>query len=638
MRPHILDVLANRPVIADGAMGSQLLARGADPASCLDVLNIVDPGAVRSIHQAYLKAGAEVIETNTFGANRRKLERFQLADRVEEINRQGAAIARACAGEPAWVAGSMGPLGRLQGEVLPAGEIEAIYAQQALALAEGGVDLLMLETFSDLELLLLALGAVKAATGLPVAAQMVFGSAGRAFDGRTPGECLRLLRKAGADVVGLNCGLGPKGARDILLGAGSLGGPVSVFPNAGFPERLGDRLVYPSSPEYFADMLAQCAGLGARLLGGCCGTGPEHIRALGRALATQYVIHIVQQNVIQNDLQGAARPCALSVSAPEPQADGHQPAPGLRGFAAGLGKRPMILVELDPPKHLDVTAVLEGAAALAEAGVDAITLAENPLAAPRLSNIALARLITERTPAETIVHLTGRDRNLIGMQSAIMGLAGLGLFNVLAVTGDPPSAGGEERLTGVYDVRSAELIALLEGFKQGQNALGQDMRAKAPFRIGAAFNPNTRDMSLQVRRMVRKAELGAEYFLTQPVYSRQKIDETLEATRGITMPIFLGIMPLASQRNAEFLHNEFPGISIPETVRRRMGAAGDQGAREGLEIAWELMEYALPHFAGIYLMPPFNRYAAALELMRRAKGLARSAARTTDRNLPGANG
>lgn len=649
MKTHILDVLAERPVLADGAMGSQLLARGVDPAACLDFVNILDPDAVGAIHRAYLDAGAEVVETNTFGANSKKLERFHLAERTVEINRQGAAIARALAGESAWVAGSMGPLGRIQGEILAATEIQAIYAQQAVALAEGGVDLLILETFSDLDLLLLALSAAKAATGLPVAAQMVFGGAGRAFDGREPGECLGVLRRAGADIVGLNCGLGPKGARDVLrdMGreAGDMGGPVSVFPNAGFPERMGDRLVYPSSPEYFADMLAQCVGLGARLLGGCCGTGPEHIQALGRALGRtpgarrasrigtrtdkRLDVWADTQAIGRGEGQGAARPPEATVAPPQAQAKGdawpaHMPNKDpnreLQGFAAGLGRRPMILVELDPPKHLDCAAVLEGAAALALAGVDAITVAENPLASPRMSNIALAGMIAKRTGAETIVHLTGRDRNLIGMQSTIMGLAGLGLTNVLAVTGDPPSAGGEERLTGVYDVRSYELIALLQGFKQGRNALGQDMRSKAAFRIGAAFNPNTRDMAMQVKRMARKAELGAEYFLTQPVYSREKIDALLEATVAVSTPIFLGIMPLASLRNAEFLHNEFPGISIPSPVRERMARAGDQGGREGLEIAWELMEYALPHFAGIYLVPPFNRHAVALELMGRAKG------------------
>lgn len=607
MRENILTVLSRRTVVADGAMGSRLLARGVDPTACFDHLNLTGPELIRSVHREYLDVGAELIETNTFGANRRKLERFQLGGQVREINRQGAALARSCAGDAAWVAGSVGPLGRLAAGELKPEEIRTIFAEQAEALAAGGADLILLETFADPDLLLLALEAVRSATGLPTAAQMVFGGAGQALGGRSPGDCLRLLRQAGADIVGLNCGLGPKGARDILAQAGDLGGAVSVFPNAGFPEHLGDRLIYPSSPEYFADMLRQCADNGARLLGGCCGTGPEHIRALRAGLSGQSA--------------GAApvsKPAPGPASGPSAVASGTPPRiPG--AFARDLGHRPMILVELDPPKHLDLSQVLEAADGLAAAGVDAITLAENPLATPRLSNIALAGMIRDRTGADVLVHLTGRDRNLIGMQSTIMGLAAMGLTNVLAVTGDPPSSGGEEQVTGVFDVRSYELIALLDSFRQGRNAQGQDMRLRPEFRIGAAFNPNTRNIGLQVGRLRRKIELGCDYVLTQPVYSRAKVDEVIAATKDIGRPVFLGIMPLASSRNAEFLHNEFPGISIPDAVRARMRGAGDNGAAEGLEIAWELMAYALPHFAGIYIMPPFNRYKVALELMRRAR-------------------
>jgi homocysteine S-methyltransferase len=590
-------------------MGSQLLARGADPKACLDFLNIASPELVRAVHQDYVAAGAELIETNTFGANRKKLERFDLAERVEEINRQGAVLARSCVGPDGWVAGSMGPLGRLQGEDPDPAEIAAIYAQQATALAEGGADLLIMETFSDLGLLLTALKAAKAATGLPVAAQMVFGGAGLSLGGRRPGDCLAALLDAGADVVGLNCGLGPQGALDVLRAATAGLGPnvlLSAFPNAGFPERLGDRLVYPSSPRYFAQMLGQFLDLGVRLVGGCCGAGPEHIRALREVF----------------DARDKFCPVFVSPLASAP-VWASEPRPESEGFGAKLGKKPMFLVELDPPKHLDVSAALASAEAVTRAGADAITVAENPLASPRLSNIVLASLIKAQTGIDLIVHLTGRDRNLIGMQSTIMGLACLGLTNVLAVTGDPPSTGGEERLTGVFDVRSYELISLLECFKKGRNAQGQDMRKPVDFRIGGAFNPNTRNIGLQVGRMRRKAELGAEYFLTQPVYSIERVDAILEATRDFDKPIFLGVMPLASSRNAEFLHNEFPGVTIPDEVRARMRVADEQGggAREGVEIAWELLEYALPHFAGAYLMPPFNRHQTAIELMNRARRL-----------------
>lgn len=649
MPPNILALLSERPVLADGAMGTLLLERGAEPGTCLDHLNLTAPDRVLDVHRAYLAAGSEVIEANTFGANRRKLERAGLAALAGEINRQGVALARRAAREareglvqgagsgPVWVAGAMGPLGRGPGEEPSPGDIAEVYAEQARFLAEAGADLLILETFADLSLLLAALEAVKGATALPVSAQMVFTGQGRTLDGHTPAHCFRLLRAQGADIVGLNCGVGPKGVRDILARAGQdkdgPAGPLAAFPNAGFPERVDDRLIYASSPEYFARTLAECVRYGARLLGGCCGSGPAHLAALRQALAGVGLAAPLEDARAPETGPGLSGPPAAAgapeilsqpraVPAPSGGPGPDAPVPGPGSLADKIRRpgqdRPLFLVELDPPKHLDTGPVLEGAAALAAAGVDAITIAENPLAVPRLSNIALAALIQARTGAETVVHLTGRDRNLIGMQSVVMGLNALGIRNVLALTGDPPPAGGEERLTGVFDVRSYELLTLLRGFNEGRNASGEDMKMGAGLCVGAAFNPNTANIRMQVGRMERKMELGAEYFLTQPVYSRDKVEEILEATARVTAPLFLGIMPLASHRNAEFLHNEFPGIRIPREVRERMRRAGDQGAAEGVEIAWELLEFALPHFAGIYLMPPFNRYRAALELVRRA--------------------
>ena len=596
MKQHILTVLGERVVVADGAMGSLLFDRGVDGASCYDALNLTDTVLVQSIHQAYVAAGAEVIETNTFGANRVKLARFDLAHRTREINLRGADLARSQAGGTRWVAGAMGPLGRMGEDQPPAAELEDVFAEQALALVEGGADFIMLETFASLSLLLTALRGVRAAVGVPVAAQMVFTQRGRTHSGRTARECFEALIRAGADMVGLNCGIGPGNALAVVQGLGSIPVPLSVLPNAGFPESLGDRLIYASSPEYFAGRTAACAAHGARLLGGCCGTTPEHIAALARALDT-----------------GGAEKRIISASPAEARPQSAEPT----RLARRLREGKVILVELDPPKHLDVEPVLAAAEALAAAGVDAITIAENPLAVPRLSNIVLANMVRTRTGTDVVVHLTGRDRNLVGMQSTIMGMAATGLHNVLAVTGDPPSAGSAERVSGVYDLRSLELMRLLAGFNQGRNHYGDAMRLPVNFCIGGAFNPNTRNMALQVGRMEKKIAAGAGYFLTQPVYSRQRVDEILSATRHIAAPIVLGIMPLASSRNAEFLHNEFPGIEIPLETRERMARSGERGQEEGVDIAWELLEYAWSHFAGVYIIPPFNRHAMALELMRR---------------------
>jgi methionine synthase / methylenetetrahydrofolate reductase(NADPH) len=596
VRKDILTVLGERVVVADGAMGSLLFDRGVDGASCYDALNLTDATLVQSIHQAYVAAGAEVIESNTFGANRVKLGRFDLAHKTREINLRGADLARSQAGETRWVAGAMGPLGRMGEEQPSQAELEDVFAEQALALVEGGADFIMLETFASLSLLLTALRGVKAAVGVPVAAQMVFTQRGRTHSGRTARECFEALILAGAGMVGLNCGIGPGNAFEVVQGLGPISAPLSVLPNAGFPESLGDRLIYASSPEYFAGRTAACAAHGARLLGGCCGTTPEHIAALVRALDA-----------------GGTEKRIISASPAEARPQSAEPT----RLARRLREGKVILVELDPPKHLDVEPVLAAAEALAAAGVDAITIAENPLAVPRLSNIVLAGMVRARTGTDVVVHLTGRDRNLVGMQSTIMGLAASGLHNVLAVTGDPPSAGSAERVSGVYDLRSLELMRLLAGFNQGRNHYGDAMRLPVNFCIGGAFNPNTRNIALQVGRMEKKIEAGAGYFLTQPVYSRERVDEMLAATRHITAPIVLGIMPLASSRNAEFLHNEFPGIEIPPETRERMARAGERGQEEGVNIAWELLEYAWPHFAGVYIIPPFNRHAMALELMRR---------------------
>jgi homocysteine S-methyltransferase len=596
VRKDILSVLGERVVVVDGAMGSLLFDRGVDGSSCYDALNLTDAALVRSIHQAYVAAGAEVIETNTFGANRIKLGRFDLAHKTREINLRGAEVARGQAGETRWVAGAVGPLGRMGEEQPSADELEDVFAEQALALVEGGADFIMLETFASLSLLLTALRGVKAAVGVPVAAQMVFTPRGRTHSGRTARECFEMLIESGADLVGLNCGIGPGNALEVVQGLGPVPVPLSVLPNAGFPESLGDRLIYASSPEYFAGRTAACVAHGASLLGGCCGTTPEHIAALVRALHA-----------------GSSEKKVIAASPAEVRP---QPAAPTR-LARRLREGKVVLVELDPPKHLDVEPVLAAAEALAATGVDAITVAENPLAVPRLSNIVLAGMVRARTGIDVVVHLTGRDRNLVGMQSTIMGLAASGLHNVLAVTGDPPSAGSAERVSGVYDLRSLELMRLLAGFNQGRNHYGDAMRLPVNFSIGGAFNPNTRNLALQVGRMEKKIAAGAGYFLTQPVYSRERVDEILAATRHITAPIVLGIMPLASSRNAEFLHNEFPGIEIPFETRERMARAGERGQEEGVDIAWELLEYAWPHFAGVYIIPPFNRHFMALELMRR---------------------
>ena len=615
MQPQsILDVLQHRIVVADGAFGTLLYDKGVPLTVCYDHLNSVQPDLVRQIHREYLEAGAELIETNTFGANRWKLQRYELAERVSEINRRGAELALECAQGAAWVAGSIGPLGRLDESALTEADKQAIFREQAQALLDGGVHLLMLETFNTLADLLLAVKAVKALGDIPAIAQLVFTESGRTIDGDGALTAFARLQQAGADIVGANCGIGPNGILKVLKPtAAKIAAPVSALPNAGFPERRDDRMIYLTSPDYLAHVATELVNAGVNLIGGCCGTSPADIRAIKAAVAG-LTPRVKQPVPIRTILARGQQPSAPTARpAPGPPTAGPE-RPHLEDL---LGRRKVISVELDPPKTFRIEKVLQGAKALKQAGADVISIAENPLAMVRLSNVTMARRIQQEVGIETIVHLTGRDRNLIGMQSELMGMAIDGLPNILAVTGDPPSKGEADRVQGVFDLRSFELISLLYKLNQGQNFSGDDLKHPTSFTIGAAFNPNTPRLAGQVKRMRKKIELGAQFFQTQPVYDRDTVDRILEHTQDIDAPILLGILPLVSSRNAEFLHNEFPGISIPADVREKMRQAGKDGVQQGIEVAWELIRYAYPHFAGIYIMPPFNKYPIAVELIRR---------------------
>ena len=606
-RLNITQVLQQRIIVGDGAFGTQLYEKGVPLSVCYDHLNITQPEIVIQLHQEYLDVGAELLETNTFGANRWKLQQYNLSENVREINRRGAELAVQCAQGAAWVAGSIGPLGRMEQETISDAQKAEIFSEQAQGLLDGGVDLLILETFSSLADLLIALKAVKALQNITTIAQLVFTESGRTIDGESALGAFFKLKQAGADIVGANCGIGPNGILKVLKNtAVKIDLPVSAFPNAGFPERRDDRMMYLASTEYLMETAVELVKAGVNLIGGCCGIGPAAIKAIKNAVS---------------GLQPAAKqpidPAALvEIVAPPVFQEQIVSQSHLREL---LTRRKVISVELDPPKTLHIANTLEGARALKQTGADVISIAENPLAVTRLSNVALARMIQKEVGIETIVHLTGRDRNLIGMQSELMGMAIEGIHNILAVTGDPPSRGKEERVKGVFDLRSYELISLLQRFNQGQNVDGDDLKAQTAFTIGAAFNPNTQNMAIQVKRMREKIARGAQFFQTQPVYSKEKIDQVLELTHDLSIPIFLGILPLVSSRNAEFLHNEFPGISIPAEIREKMRDAGEHGMEQGIELAWELIEYAYPSFAGIYIMPPFNKYQIAIELIKRIR-------------------
>ncbi|HXV21150.1 MAG TPA: bifunctional homocysteine S-methyltransferase/methylenetetrahydrofolate reductase [Desulfuromonadales bacterium] len=598
---QFLQRLADQVIIGDGAMGTLLYSRGIPLETNFEYLNLVRPEMVRQVHDDYVHAGAQLLESNTFGASSVRLAAVGLEKKTRAINVAGARLARAAAGPERFVAGSVGPLTLPRGELreLSPTEKQAVLHEQMEALAEGGVDLFLLETFACLDDLELAVQ-VAAGIGLPAVAQMAFLEEGRTRDGAAAEEVARRLSGAGVAVLGANCGSGPRDLLKVLSRLAAVTAlPLSAFANSGFPQYLDGRFIYLATPEYFAGMGREMVRAGAALVGGCCGTTPEHIRALADAVA---------------GLKPGRQP--RPVASPATPAPPVAAAGPLRTFIDAWGERPVITVELDPPRGLDCSKVIAAAQALAAAQVDAISLAENPLARIRLGNLALARRIQEEAGLEVIAHVTCRDRNLIGLHSELMGAHLLGLRNILAVTGDPVSVGGEAGATSVFDLNSVGLLELLTALNQGRTLLGSDLQGHTDFLLGAAFNPNLPSMQGQLRRLEKKVAAGARFVQTQPVYDRRVLEELLLRTAPLGVPVLVGILPLVSERNAEFLHNEVPGIVLPDEVRQRMrGKSGAEGVREGMAVARELVEAGRGRVGGWYLMPPFGKVELALELI-----------------------
>jgi homocysteine S-methyltransferase len=588
--------LQQEVLVGDGAMGTLLYNRGVSLDANFEHLNLVQPEQVRQVHADYIAAGSNLIETNTFGANAIRLGAIGLAHKVHAINLAGARLAREAAGATVIVAGSVGPLGRSRGDSVPLSraEQEDCFRQQMAALVEGGVDLLLLETFADLSELETALE-IAVAIGLPVIAQFALLEGGRTRDGFSAEQAARRLTDAGAAMIGVNCGAGPRELLQVLQRLASATDlPLSAFANSGFPEYVDGRSIYLSTPDYFMSRAKEMVAAGACLIGGCCGTGPEHIRALATAL--------------KNAQPAPAR--TVTIVEPEPEI---RTVPVDGGW---LTRHTVpVTVELDPPCGLDCDKLLAASKQLVAAGVSAISLAENPLARIRMGNIALASRIRAETGAELIVHVTGRDRNLIGLHSELLGAHLLGLRNILAVTGDPVSVSGEAGATSVFDLNSVGLLEMLSAMNGGQTLYGQKIGEPTQFFSGAALNPNANLLG-QLTKLRKKVVAGARFVQTQPIYSRDVLEAMLEATADIDIPILIGILPLVSERNAEFLHNEVPGIVLPESVRERMrGVSGEEGRREGMAIARELIDAGRGRVDGFYLMPPFGRVELALELL-----------------------
>jgi len=603
-----LELLRERLVLGDGATGTYLYELGAPVGHCLEELNLTRPELVSRVYQEYARAGSQVVETNSFGANRVRLARFGLEDRVADINIRAAKVAREAV-SGVFVGGSVGPLSlRPADGDYSLDDQKSIFREQITALLEGGCDLIFLETFTALDELLLALEVFRSIAKVPVVTSLGISEEGRLVTGETFPEATHILRKAGADVVGINGTCGPQACLHLLskleVNEGDL---LSVFPNAGKPEFYEGRFNYAASAEYFATTLPQWVAEGARLIGGDYGTRPEHIAAMAAVIGDLKPVRVKKIAARQRVSISEPATTISPVFADEPS------------ILDQLKTKVVSIVELDSPKTLAMDKFLAGAKALKAAGAAAVTLADNSLAILRVSNFAAAIHLRQDVGVTPLLHIACRDRNLLGLQSEIMGLGTLGFRHVLAVTGDPAKVGDHPGASSVYDVNSLGLIKLLAGMNRGVNAVGRPLKGETHFIIGCAFNPNALNFDSQVRKLETKLAAGAQYVMTQPVFDVALARRTAKELARLNVPVFIGVMPILSSRNAEFLHNEVPGIKIADALREKLRHAPDDKAATqlGLEVAREVRDIAIEAFNGVYLITPFLRYDVSVDLLAR---------------------
>jgi homocysteine S-methyltransferase len=610
-RTPFLEELSHSVLVCDGAMGTMLYAKGIFLNRSFDELNLTQPDLVAEVHQAYVRAGADVIETNTFGANAVKLTPFGLGDRVKAINSQGAKIARHAAREQAYVAGSIGPLGI---RIEPWGktgvdEAEAYFRQQVEGLLEGGVDLFVLETFHDMNEIAAAIRAVRGLSDLPIVAQVTTEEDGNTLDGVAPEAFVPQLEALGASVIGVNCSVGPAGMLETIERMARVARvPLSAQPNAGRPREIEGRNIYLSSPEYMASYARRFINNGVRLVGGCCGTTPEHIRhikAAVRALATS-----------------AARPAAgpaRAQSRPPAAPAGHPVAREAKSRLANALARGIftVTVELVPPRGHDAASLLEQARRLRIHGVDFVNIPDGPRASARMSALA-ASLVVQQAGPETILHYACRDRNLLGMQSDLLGAHSMGIRNLLIITGDPPRVGDYPDATAVFDVDSIGLTNVVARLNRGLDIGEQSIGEPTSFHIGVALNPGALDVDNELRRFRYKVEAGAEFAVTQPIFDVAAFAAFLDRIEGTRIPILAGVMPLDSLRHAEFLANEVPGVQVPDQVVERMRRAEETGtaAAEGLAIAHEVVSGVRPLVQGVQISTAGGAIESALQVMQ----------------------
>lgn len=626
-----LEALEHQPLVFDGAMGTQLYERGIYINRSFDDANLTSQTLVRQIHEDYLSAGADVITTNTFSANRLKLKKHGLEEKLVEINESGVRLAQeaaaSVAGRAVYIVGSVGPTG-LTPSMLTDKEIQEIqdaFAEQIRVLAAAGVDAICLETFRQLSEIRLAIKAAKEVCQLPIIAQMAFDADLKTGEGAGPDRVLLLLKELGADVIGANCMEGPHVLFEIIQHMVNQGVPIIAQPNAGYPRRVDERLVYMATPEYFGVYARRFYKAGVAVVGGCCGTGPEHIRRVSGAArmlsggrsevevisSLPLIPHdVMRQSVPESERTGLAAKIKdvweRRIKAPA-------------GQRAALSRESFVVsVEVNPPAGLNPGKALSAAKMLVQGGVDVINIADGPRASVRMANWALGRFLMERLDVEVILHICGRDRNLLGLQSDILAYHALGLHNAVVITGDPPKVGDYPHATAVFDLDSVGILRLIDGFNHGIDPAGKDVGSVTRFFCACGAEPAAQDYERELRRLELKKEAGASFIMTQPVYDPLILDRFLKDTAHLELPVLVGLLPLASYRNAEFLHNEVPGMSVPQEIRARMKAAGSgpSARAEGVAIAQETLLEVQDRVVGAYVMPPFGRYVSALEILQ----------------------
>lgn len=601
-----------RPVLFDGAMGTLLNQRGVKFEQCFDELNLKNPAVVAEIHREYIEAGARVIQTNTFGANRFKLERHGLEGQLAEINTAGVDLARRvvlASFQDVLIAGDIGPLGV---RLAPFGKVHLeeaheVFREQITSLAKAGVDCFIIETMTDLyEVREAILAAREVAPEIPIVASMTFTRDDRTLLGDKPEKVAKKIAEYGADVIGVNCSGGPDQILRILMQmhAAEPGAIFSAMPNAGWPQQMNGRIMYPAAPEYFCEYALAFWHAGANVIGGCCGTTPKHIAVMAQALQS-----LPDQRRDESEI--------LSLVEVEETSPAETPT----HLAQNLGeKRFVISVEMDPPRGLSAHKVLAGASLLAEVGADTINVADSPMARMRMSPWAVCNLIQRQVGIETVLHFPTRGRNLIRVQGDLLAAHALGVRNVFVVMGDPTAIGDYPDAMDNYDLVPSGLIKLIkQNFNAGVDHAGSDIGQPTSFFVGGALNVTAENIQREVNILHRKVLAGADFVLTQPVYDPQFLIRFLnqyEQQYGrLSIPLLLGILPLANARHAAFLHHEVPGISIPEKLVSRMQSAGENSGHVGIEIAIELIETLRPSVQGVYLMPAFMRYDYVAEII-----------------------